>query len=95
MTKKKLKRLRAKQNKVMSDAERQMVATKQFINRLPNKKYFKRFANKDDGIPEANWKDEDTQTVEESVDEDNGKRKKNKRKGDKAGSPRSQDDEGS
>ena len=37
-----------------------MVSTKQFLNRLPNKKYFKKFTNQAEGIPEANAKDEDT-----------------------------------
>ncbi len=54
----------------MSETEKSLVATKQFLNRLPNKKYFRRFANKDDGIPEANCRDEDTATNYESAEDE-------------------------
>jgi hypothetical protein len=36
------------------------------MNRLPNTGYFKKWRNKNDGIPEANARDEETQTVDES-----------------------------
>ena len=42
------------------------MATKQFLNRLPNKKYFKHFVNRSEGIPEAEARDEETATVDES-----------------------------
>ena len=78
------RKYRSKQKTQMSELEKNMVATKQFMNRLPNKKYFKRFANKEEGIPEANDRDEDTQTVDESeVDADEKTTKRRKKKGDK------------
>ena len=51
------------------------------MNRLPNKRYFKKFVNKYDGIPEANFKDEESATVDESEDPELSERKPKKKKG--------------
>ena len=59
------------------------------MNRLPNKKYFKKFTNKEEGIPEANAKDEDTQTVDESEADRSEKRERRRRRGDKGRGPNS------
>ena len=75
--------MRKKRNKYkteMSEQEKIIVTTKQFLNRLPNKKYFKKFTNKEEGIPEANMKDEDTQTVDESEAEQSEKQRKTKKR---------------
>ena len=54
------RKYRSKQKTQMSEQEKNMVATKQFLNRLPNKKYFKKHFNIEEGIPEANDPDEET-----------------------------------
>ena len=41
-----MRKRRAKQKTEMSEHEKNMVATRQFMNRLPNKKYFSRFRYK-------------------------------------------------
>ena len=87
-----MRKRRAKQKTEMSEHEKNMVATRQFMNRLPNKKYFSRFRNKQEGIPEVNPKEEDTQTVDESEVDAPEKKKARKKKRARAGSPKSDAD---
>ena len=47
---------------------------------MPKKKYFQHFVNRSDGIPEADTRDEETATVDESALEDKPETKKKAKK---------------